>query len=159
MSLQLIVTNLTDVDPHAEAATAAFVGRNVLGEAIALYGVMTQDESETMSYALRAYCHLLSRDERISLSDYADRISATYAVSVARNAQVVHTLRRCEAYPLARCFGLYTVDFDCDETGTSISVFRVRAADADSAEYVARGCLNPRYTWRCTAVDRARDAA
>lgn len=159
MPLNLVRINLEDDHPQARSATAPFVGRDHLGQTIAQFSVVTRDEADTMGYALSAYAHLLNRNEQVSLRDYADRIAATYALSTPRNAEVVHTLRRCATYPVIVNFGLYTVDFDCEQTGSSVSVFRVPAATAQSAEDKARGSLNPRYTWTCTAVDRTRNAA
>jgi hypothetical protein len=54
--------------------------------------------------------------------------------------------------------GIYTIDFSCDETGCELSVFAVTAFDSEHAERKAREALNPQYVWRCTGIDRARDA-
>ncbi|MDF0506536.1 hypothetical protein POK33_37930 [Burkholderia cenocepacia] len=54
--------------------------------------------------------------------------------------------------------GRYTVDFDVIETGAEISAFNVKAYDADQAERLAREMLHPQFTYRCTAIDRVRNA-
>ncbi|AJY03047.1 hypothetical protein SB768_25155 [Burkholderia sp. SIMBA_043] len=54
--------------------------------------------------------------------------------------------------------GIFTVDFTCNETGYELSVFEITAFDAEHAERLARETLHPQFTWRCTGVDRPRDA-
>lgn len=54
--------------------------------------------------------------------------------------------------------GVYTVDFTCDVCGAEVSVFNTRADNAELAESSARESLNPQRVWRCTAIDRVRDA-
>jgi hypothetical protein len=54
--------------------------------------------------------------------------------------------------------GIFTVDFDCEESGYSISIFEVKAVDGKHAETLARYCLNGQFTWRCTGTDRRTDA-
>ena len=54
--------------------------------------------------------------------------------------------------------GLWTVDFEVLETGVELSVFEIKAIDGDHAERLAREFLNPQFTYRCTALDRKRNA-
>jgi hypothetical protein len=54
--------------------------------------------------------------------------------------------------------GLFTLDFQCEETGYSVSTFAVKAVDSIQAEKSAREMLHPQFTWICSGIDRVRDA-
>ncbi|CAE6795260.1 hypothetical protein R70006_05042 [Paraburkholderia domus] len=78
-----------------------FVSRDRVGKLEGRFSVTSQAEKETMAYALDTYGFLLKRNERISLTDYADRIAKTYDITVPQNAEVVRVLRQCATYPVA----------------------------------------------------------
>ncbi|MCA8050724.1 hypothetical protein [Burkholderia arboris] len=77
------------------------VGRDAVGYLVRRVTVTSPDERLTMDHALATYGFLIARNEQISLTQFADRISAAYDVSVPQNRVIVDTLRACAAHSTA----------------------------------------------------------
>lgn len=89
------------MDEQQHAATREvqqYVARTPVGKVMAQFGATSQDERDTLEYAFSAYGFLVERNERLSLEDFADRISRNFDVTVPRNAEVVRVLRHCATH-------------------------------------------------------------
>jgi len=77
----------------ASAPQAPYVSRDHVGHLTSTFCAATQDQKWTLAYAIRAYGYLISRNERVSLADFANRIAKVYDEAEPHNAAVIAALR------------------------------------------------------------------
>lgn len=88
-----------DLPRSAEQKVEPHVARDWRGVG-AKFVATTADEKKTMDFAVANYGYLVSRNDAISLAEFADRIAECYDASVPQTAEVVRVLRQCATYPL-----------------------------------------------------------
>jgi hypothetical protein len=79
--------------PLAASILGFYVERTCNGTLTARACLPTEEERKTLGYALGAYGYLVERNERVSLLEFADRISRHYDCNDARSQQVIEALR------------------------------------------------------------------
>nr|WP_241025670.1 hypothetical protein [Burkholderia sp. Tr-20390] len=93
-------SNLIGQEPAIEPIGAPSIARDAIGNLVGRFSVTSVEERATIDHALTAYGFLIARNERITISQFADRVAAAYDISVPQNAAVVAALRDCAARPV-----------------------------------------------------------
>ncbi|ABO60311.1 hypothetical protein LA345_37425 (plasmid) [Burkholderia vietnamiensis] len=99
-ALEVQSGNLIGQRPAIEPIGAPSVARDAIGNLIGRFSATSAEERATIDHALTVYGFLIARNEHITLSQFADRIAASYDTSVPQNAAVVAALRDCAARPV-----------------------------------------------------------